>query len=52
MVFLKVTDGSPASWETEDGTGFHAQHRLRAAALVAKEHWANDVQVELTALPV
>lgn len=43
MVLLNVTDLSPASGETEHGTGFHAQHRLRAAAFVDKEHWKNDI---------
>lgn len=43
MVLLNATDQSPASGETECGTGFHAQHRLRVAAFVGREYWTNDI---------
>jgi len=42
MVLLNVTDGSPVSWETAHGTGFHAQHRPKTAAFANKVHWTNS----------
>lgn len=41
-VLLNMTYGSPASQETVYGTGFHAQHRLKAAAFVNKGQWTNN----------